>query len=53
MTSRSNSSEPDDAEPGYIHSVAPYLRRLEPLNNPVSSTYLIRPTVLTIFLSFI
>jgi hypothetical protein len=29
-------SDPSDDEPGYVHSVAPDPRRLEPLDNPVS-----------------
>jgi len=29
-------SDPSDAEPGYVHSVAPDPRRLNPLLNPVS-----------------
>ena len=43
MTLESDSS---DAEPGYVHSVAPDPRRLEPLDNPVrplfDSSYLYR-----------
>jgi hypothetical protein len=30
-------SESSDTEPGYVHSVAPDPRRLDPLDNPVSS----------------
>ena len=35
MTLENNSS---DAEPGYVHSVAPDPRRLDPLDNPVRAT---------------
>ena len=38
-----NSSEQVDDEPGYVHTVAPDPRRLEPLDNPVSSTYSMHP----------
>jgi hypothetical protein len=34
-TGTCNSSEQVDDEPGYVHTVAPDPRRLEPLDNPV------------------
>jgi hypothetical protein len=38
MTEQGPGSALNDTEPGYVHSVAPDPRRLEPLNNTVRHT---------------